>query len=284
MLSDTINKKNNFELYYNEENFFYKKKIPLISIITVVLNAEKVLEKTLLSIINQDYKNTEIIIVYTPSSDRTWSIIQKYKKKIQKIIINYQIGVYHAFNSGVINARGEWLNFMNAGDFFYSTKTISNVFKTKENLKKTDIVYGDSVIYYPLFQRKINSFNIQNIKKHMCFSHQSCFVKTYLQKKNLFDTRYIYAADYNFFVKLFSKNKKFKRIELILSICKAGGIADKNRSITLFEYLKIKHTNKLVKYIYLDFIYILRFYLVNLLKLICKKRFFDRLQKLYYSL
>lgn len=283
MLSNIIKKNQNFEIYYNEQNFFIKK-IPLISIITVVFNAEQSLEKTLLSVINQDYKNTEIIIVYTPSSDQTWAIIQKYKKKIQKIIINYQTGVYTAFNSGVINARGEWLNFMNAGDYFNSTKTISNVFRAKENLNKIDVIYGDVVIYYSHFQRKINSLNIENIQKYMCFSHQSCFIKTNLQKKNLFECKYKFAADYNFFLKLFLRNKKFKRVELIISKCKAGGIADKNRSDTLIEYLRIKHLHKSIKFFYYDVIYILRFFFVGLLKLILTQRFFNRIQKFYYSL
>jgi glycosyltransferase involved in cell wall biosynthesis len=186
-----LRKISNFEVYQNNRKIIFKKKIPTISVITVVLNAEKFLEKTLLNIFRQSYSNLEIIVVYTPSSDDTWKIIQKYKHKIQKIIINYQTGVYNAFNSGVLNASGQWINFMNAGDFFYSRTIISKIFQKKENINKEDVIYGDVLIKYSNFQRTIKSLKIRNIKKkcalviNLALLKPNYKEKIYLNKVNL---------------------------------------------------------------------------------------------------
>ena len=59
----------------------FKSKKPKFSIITVVLNNEKTLEKTIKSVLNQSYRNFEYIIIDGGSSDRTLKIIKKYKKK-----------------------------------------------------------------------------------------------------------------------------------------------------------------------------------------------------------
>jgi glycosyltransferase involved in cell wall biosynthesis len=279
-----LRKIRNFEVYQNNRKIIFKKKIPTISVITVVLNAEKFLEKTLLNIFRQSYSNLEIIVVYTPSSDDTWKIIQKYKHKIQKIIINYQTGVYNAFNSGVLNASGQWINFMNAGDFFYSRTVISKVFQKKENINKEDVIYGDVVIQYKNFQRTIKSLKIRNIIKKMCFSHQSCFIKTELQKKNLFkQSNFKYASDYNLFFKLYEEGKKFAKKNFIISVCKSDGIADTNRYSTLMENIKIKNFYSSYKFILYDYFIILIFFSRNLIIRMIGRNNYLILLKLFYN-
>ena len=62
-----------------EEKRYFKKK-PLFSIITVVYNGEKFLEKTITSVINQSYKNFEYIVIDGGSTDKSLKIIKKYEK------------------------------------------------------------------------------------------------------------------------------------------------------------------------------------------------------------
>ena len=64
----------------------FKSKKPKFTIITVVLNNKKTLERTIKSILNQSYKNFEYIIIDGASKDGTLEIINRYKKKITKII------------------------------------------------------------------------------------------------------------------------------------------------------------------------------------------------------
>ena len=79
----------------------------------------KSFRKTIRNVIKQSYKNLEYIVVYTPSKDKTWDIIMKYSDKIDKIVMNSKVGIYQAFNAGLKRASGDWINYMNAGDYFF---------------------------------------------------------------------------------------------------------------------------------------------------------------------
>jgi len=80
---------------------------PLITLITVCLNSEKTIEETILSVKNQTYKNIEYIIIDGRSKDGTKSIINKYKKNINKYISEKDDGLYYAFNKGIKLVKGE---------------------------------------------------------------------------------------------------------------------------------------------------------------------------------
>ena len=103
----------------------------VVPIITVSLNAEKYIEKTILSVINQDYNNIEYIIIDGKSKDRTIEIIKKYERKIKIWISETDSGIYDAMNKGIKFSKGDWINVMNAGDTFVSSKTVSLIMSSK---------------------------------------------------------------------------------------------------------------------------------------------------------
>ena len=88
-------------------------KKPLISIITVVLNNDKFLEKTIKSVINQKIKDFEYIIIDGGSTDNSLKIIKKYEKKISYWVSEKDIGLYDAFNKGMILAKGHFIGIIN---------------------------------------------------------------------------------------------------------------------------------------------------------------------------
>ena len=92
---------------------------PKITIITVTKNSEKFIERNILSVINQSYKNYEHIIIDGNSSDKTMQIINKYKGKLAKVISEDDEGLYEAMNKGIINATGEIIGILNSDDYFY---------------------------------------------------------------------------------------------------------------------------------------------------------------------
>ena len=183
-----------------------KKNETLISIVTIVYNDEKYIEKTIKSVLNQKYSFIEYIVVVTPSQDRTFEIVKKYKKKIEKIIINQERGIFLAMNIGAFFAKGKYINFMNSGDYFPNSNTVYKLFNKKQT---ADVIYGDCVIYYDNYLRRIKCKELNTIIKELPFSHQSSFVKTNLQKKHNFNLKHGQSADYDFFLKLFLQKKNF---------------------------------------------------------------------------
>jgi glycosyltransferase involved in cell wall biosynthesis len=91
---------------------------PLISVITVTYNRAKYLEKTILSVLRQKYKNFEYIVVDGGSTDCTKNIILKYKNFIDKIIFDNDKGIYDAFNKGIALAEGEFIGIINSDDVY----------------------------------------------------------------------------------------------------------------------------------------------------------------------
>jgi Glycosyl transferase family 2 len=116
---------------------------PLISVITVVFNGEQKIAQTIQSVINQDYENVEYIIIDGGSSDRTIEIIGQYADRIDYWQSARDLGIYDAMNKGIDLATGEWLNFMNCGDLFYSYQSLSAI-PLKSNV---DFYYSDAILY-----------------------------------------------------------------------------------------------------------------------------------------
>ena len=88
---------------------------PTFSIITVTYNAERWLERTLLSVLNQSYSNVEYIIIDGASKDKTVEIIRQYEAGIAFWISEPDHGLYEAMNKGLQHATGDYVWFLNAG-------------------------------------------------------------------------------------------------------------------------------------------------------------------------
>ncbi len=202
---------------------------PLITIVTVTFNAEQYLERTIKSVLEQDYKNIEYIIIDGNSKDKTIDIIKKYEKDIDYWISEEDSGIYDAMNKAINKATGVWINFMNAGDSLSSKEILSNIFSKKQN---TDILFSDTFIVNQkneiLRKAKVTELNTFYIPQ-MPFIHQSTFIKTSLMKKFLYNDNYKLAADLDFFIKVYTKGYKFKYLQdLVISNFLLGGLHTNN--------------------------------------------------------
>jgi glycosyltransferase involved in cell wall biosynthesis len=116
-------------------------KKPLISIITVCLNAEKTIEETILSVVNQSYPNIEYIVIDGDSNDQTKNIIEKYKDKIHHYISKKDEGLYFAFNKGIDLVTGEMFGFVNADDILMPN-AIDTLVKYYNSNPDIDFIFG----------------------------------------------------------------------------------------------------------------------------------------------
>ncbi|MBK0384094.1 glycosyltransferase [Pedobacter sp. SD-b] len=203
---------------------------PKISIIIAVYNAEEELEQSLISIITQNYKNYELIIVDGGSTDSTLNIIKKYYSNINILISEPDTGVYDAMNKGVKKSKGDWIFFLGAGDIllnvldslvanFISDNTIyyGNVFRN--DLLK---IYNGK---YPSYKLAVTN---------IC--HQAIFYPAIVFKNSEFNTKYKIQADHDFNMRCFgNKNIKFKYLPFLVSIYQGGGYSAKNADYNFFS-------------------------------------------------
>lgn len=192
------------------------------SIITVCYNAVMEIERTLLSIINQDYFDKEIIVVDGLSTDGTNDIVRKYNKEINIHISERDNGIYDAMNKGLQFATGEYVIFMNAGDCFWNNSVLKQVAGRITN--KQIVYYGDTMYDYGEYQElkksKISRYSIT--RRNIC--HQSIFYPRAAIQDYGYDLKYKILSDWNLNIKLFRKSG-FEHISLVVSHFYANGIS-----------------------------------------------------------
>jgi len=216
---------------------------PLVTIITVVFNGKRTLEETIISVINQSYKNMEYIIIDGNSTDGTLDIIKKYEEKIHYWVSEPDKGIYNAMNKGIDRANGEWINFMNSGDKFYSTTTLQEVFE-KNNTPESDIIYGDALLIYDFGSYVKKARPLETMLTQLPFSHQASFVKSRLIKAIKFDESYISSGDYQFFYNSYLSKHIFFYVSIVIAEYYAEQGISSNFRLVQREDGKIKGLDK----------------------------------------
>jgi glycosyltransferase involved in cell wall biosynthesis len=213
-------------------------KLPLITIVTVVYNGSKFIEDTILSVINQDYKNIQYIIIDGGSNDTTIDIINKYKNFIDIFISESDFGIYDAMNKSLLYCKGDWLNYMNVGDIFYNNTVISDIFTNGIKLN-TDLIYGNhKVLYKNSIVNKYPS-NLDDLWKGMTIQHQSIFLNKNIYKNCLFNTKYRFAADFDLVLRCKKNGYNFFYLNKFICIVSANGFSESNSYSTYLEFKKI---------------------------------------------
>lgn len=235
---------------------------PLISVITVVFNAEDLIEDTVKSILEQTYPNIEYIIIDGGSTDGTVRKVNRFRHKLKYFVSEADKGIYDAMNKGILAAKGDWIIFINAGDYFFSNDTVSQAVKKMD--RSSDIFFGGVEIDYAKFSRFEFPGSPRNLWRGMQFSHQSVFVKLSYHQKNLYNINNKITADLEFLYTAYSNKIKFKKINLIISRVTIGGISESSRYKTIKSSCGAicgKEIKPLIRF----------FYLLLLLSLIFKK-------------
>ncbi len=232
-----------------------KKKLdfPLISIITVVYNGEKYFEQTILSVINQTYKNIEYIIIDGGSTDGSIDIIRKYKDNISYWVSEPDNGLYDAMNKGIKIAKGELIGMINSDDW-YEQDALEIMADAYQKNPEKNIFHADRYDVDEGGSKKVREFNPSTFKfKYygMTYNHPSMFISKREYSKHIYNIDLQALSDFQFVLESFLKNKKaFLYINtpivnfrlggisaqmLILKRLKEGFLARKYAGMNLFE-------------------------------------------------
>lgn len=198
---------------------------PKISIITVSLNSEKTIERTILSVINQNYKLKEYIIVDGNSSDSTLNIIKKYEKKIDIIISEKDKGISDAFNKGIEAATGEIIGIINSDDLLCNgaLEQIAFNYEKQVGVYRGQIINWNEKTNYMSLENPDVKFNLFPIHARVC--HQGTFVRRDIYMcYGGFDLKLHWIMDLDLLIRLYNDGVKFKRITKPLGCFTLNGI------------------------------------------------------------
>lgn len=188
-------------------------KLPKVTIVTVCYNAADSIQKTMESVLNQNYPNIEYLIIDGASTDQTLVIIEQMKTAFTKKGIDFRCysekdrGIYDAMNKGIQQATGKWINFMNSGDGFYASDVLM---KTFQDDPAENLLYGDTIFQMSFGDILLKPKNIDCLQKHMVFCHQSVFIPTQEMKDYPFGLQYRIAGDYKFFYDYYRRGGSFR--------------------------------------------------------------------------
>jgi glycosyltransferase involved in cell wall biosynthesis len=214
---------------------------PKLSVITIVYNNARDIERTMLSVLNQSYANIEYIIVDGLSTDGTLDIIKKYQDKIAKLISEKDKGIYDAMNKGLALATGDYVLFMNSGDELYSFDTVADVFASADN---ADIYYGETEMIdangKSFGQRRHKTpeqFTWQSFKYGMSISHQAIYIRRSITEP--FNRKYELSADIDWILNAAKKAKTIVNTHQYVAKYLVGGMSKARHRQSLSERFDI---------------------------------------------
>ena len=229
-----------------------------ISVVTVVYNDVDHIENTIQSVLEQVDGFFEYIIIDGGSTDGTCDIINKYRDKLAYFVSEKDGGIYDAMNKSISVCKGEYVIFMNSGDRFVNKNTINKVFCDDWT---QDVIYGDALYYYGKNPVRVIAKSPKVLKYQMPFNHQATFVKVSLLKKYPFDTKYRYAADYDFFHKLYVNECSFLHVNVDVSEYHLEGGASQKNVVNCYKEVSQISTARDLRHYYIMFhAYMAEFY------------------------
>ncbi len=220
---------------------------PKISLVTVCKNSEKTIERTIKSIIDQNYENLEYIIIDGGSTDKTLDIINTYKNYISKLITEKDEGIYDAFNKGLNNYTGDVIGFVNSDDYLLDNalNTISSYY---QNYPKVDFFFGSVKKHWGI----LHGYKPWKIYFSWGFysSHSTGFYikKEAAKKVGFYNLHYKCSADYDYFYRMIVRHKlkgiATKKNE-VLGVFSRGGFSSKIDFLDhTFECTRIRIDNR----------------------------------------
>lgn len=214
---------------------------PKISIITVVFNDRDHIEKTILSVKNQSYKNIQHLIVDGNSTDGTLDIISGYTEQLE-VISEPDEGLYDAMNKGLKLATGDYVWFLNSGDQVYDNETVEKMVEGLENLPH--IIYGGTMIIdenqNEIGDRRLKPpkhLTWKSFRQGMVVCHQSILVKREIAP--MYNLDYKISSDIDWVIRAAKNAPDIHYSHRVLSRFLEGGISGNNIKKGLKERFRI---------------------------------------------
>jgi len=190
------------------------------SIITITYNAENVLKRTLDSVLGQTYPYVEHVIVDGASTDDTLNVVKDYSQRSYAASNGHEVsilsepdnGLYYAMNKGLDLATGDYVCFINAGDFYPNETVLQSIVDTARLndaatlpavlYGNTDIVDGNGDFIAHRRLQPPAKLTWRSFRHGMLVCHQAFYARTDIAKATPYDTRFHYSADVDWCIRI----------------------------------------------------------------------------------
>jgi len=233
------------------------------TIITCTYQAEKEIERTLRSVLEQTYKDVEHLIVDGASTDATLQLAQTYATESQAQNNGHQVmltsepdnGLYDAMNKGLRHATGDYVLFLNAGDTFPSESTLIQVAACAEGANVLPgVLYGDTDIVDNegrfVRHRRLSppkKLSWKSFMQGMVVCHQAFYARADLAKKVPYQLKYRYSADVDWCIRVMKMAQKqglpLCNVQTVVANYLDGGMTEKNHKTSLKERFRVMESH-----------------------------------------
>ena len=205
---------------------------PLISIVVAVYNGAKTIQQCVDSISHQTYPNKELIIIDGGSLDGTVELLKSNQENIAYWISEPDRGIYNAWNKGVSQAKGEWICFLGADDYFWDVRVLDQVVSQLVTISpKINVAYGQ-IMLLSNDGEKLYAIGepwgaVKNrFKQLMSIPHPGAMHRASLFRKyGNFDEAFRIAGDYEFLLRELKSNDAMFMPNLITIGMRQGGVS-----------------------------------------------------------
>ncbi len=206
-----------------------------LSIITVNLNNRGGLQKTIDSVVPQTFRDFEWIVIDGGSTDGSKELIEQYADHFAYWVSEPDKGIYNAMNKGIKLAKGEYLQFLNSGDWLHDNNVLKDVFSLEW---RADIIYCDYEFFTgdQLFTQEFTPeiLKLSYLINHW-IGHNASFIKRILFDNCPYDEKYTIASDWKFFIQQAILGKTFLHHPIIVSCLDNTGISVTNQEKVIQE-------------------------------------------------
>ena len=198
------------------------------SVITVSLNSENEIEKTITSVANQNYPNKEHIVIDGGSVDGTVDIIRKYDEQLSIWVSEPDSGIADAMNKGISRATGDYVLFINSDDYLIDDNVLQKVSESVQD--KLDYYIFKVLAVYPDNKTGFlpnNDFSFAtNFKMRSC--HQGHVIARKLfEQYSGYDCSFRIGMDYEFVLRVLRQGIKSRSVDLVISGMGQTGISSR---------------------------------------------------------
>ena len=215
-----------------------------VSVIIPVHNSEKYILKCINSVINQTYKNLEIILIDDKSTDNSVELIKKIgDKRIKLIALKKNSGAAIARNKGIEKSSGDYICFLDSDDYW----------KPKKIEKQLKFIKDKAFIYSEYLYLRNNKTHTAHVPKSLTYNqllkNSAIFTSTvmlnmkYLEKEDIYMPNIRMGQDYGAWYKILKKINVAYGMQEVLSVYRVG-----NKSLSSNKFKAIKRTWNLYKY------------------------------------